>query len=179
MNRVINSKGIIEEANSDWVGATVYEDKPTRAGGAIVFFLCFSLVVSVLAIGAVDPWALALQVIGASVLMLLWTWDAWTGKELVFSKSLLQLPLAALILIGLVQLLPLGGAPEASRLLTIPTASALSLDPAATTYFIIQLAVYLIYFAAALAFVNNQKRLRAVTATLVVFGLLIGVFGIV
>jgi O-antigen ligase len=53
------------------------------------------------------------------------------------------------------------------------------MDASATGFFLVQLFVYLIYFAAALAFINEQRRLRKVTITILIFGFLIAVFSII
>lgn len=169
----------IVHPDSDWIGATVIEDKPSRPSRIIIFILCASLVVSVLAYGAVDYWALGLQTVAATVIGLLWLWDAAIRKELRFSRSVLLLPLAGLFLIGCVQLLPLREVSAFSQLLGSPASAALSLDANSTRFFLIQLFVYLIYFAAALTFINDQKRLRAVTVTIIAFGLAVGVFAII
>jgi O-antigen ligase len=169
----------IVHPDSDWIGATVIEDKPSRPSRIIVFILCASLILSVLAYGAVDPLALGLQVIGATVIGLLWLWDAAIRKEFRFSRSVLLLPLFGLFLIGCVQLLPLRDVSAFNQLLEAPISASLSLDASATRFFLVQLFVYLIYFAAALTFINDQKRLRAVTVTILVFGLGVAVFAII
>lgn len=169
----------IVHPDSDWIGATVIEDKPTRPSRIIIFILCASLILSVLAYGAVDHLALGLQVIGATVIGLLWLWDAAIRKEFRFSRSLLPLPLLGLFLVGCAQLLPLRDISAFNQLLEAPIAASLSLDPSATRFFLVQLFVYLIYFAAALTFISDQKRLRAVTVTILVFGLGVAVFAII
>jgi O-antigen ligase len=178
MNAVIKEKKL-GHPDSDWIGATIVEDKPTRMSGALLVLLCAFFIVAVLGYGAVDSFALGLQTVAATVIGLLWLWDAFVRKEFCYSRSLLQLPLLGLILIGFVQLLPLREVSSFNQLLNIQAAATLSLDPAATRFFLIQLVVYLIYFAAALTFINNQKRLRAVTLTILIFGLAIGVFAII
>ncbi|MDQ4120996.1 MAG: O-antigen ligase family protein [Acidobacteriota bacterium] len=169
----------IVHPDSDWIGATVIEDKPTRASSIIVFILCAWLILSVIGYGAVDYWALGLQAIGAAVIGLLWLWDAAIRREFRISRSLLLVPLLGLFLIGCIQLLPLRDVSTFNQLLGTPAAAALSLDPGSTRLFLVQLFVYLIYFAAALTFISDQKRLRAVTITILVFGLGIAVFAII
>lgn len=169
----------IVHPDSDWIGATVIEEKPTRPSRIIIFVLCASLIVAVLAYGAVDYWALGFQTIGVTVIGLLWLWDAAIRKEFRFSRSLLQLPLLGLFLIGCVQLLPLRDVSAFNQLLGAPAAATLTMDAGATRFFLVQQFVYLIYFAAALTFINDQKRLRAVTVTILTFGLAIAVFAII
>lgn len=178
MNAVLEEEKF-GQPDSDWIGATIVEEKPTRAGRIIVFVLCAVSILAVLAYGAVDYWALGLQAIGAAALGLLWLWDAAARGEFRFSRSVLLLPLLAFILIGCVQLLPFGDVSAANQLLDAPAAAALSYDAGATRFFVVQLVVYLIYFAAALTFINDQKRLRAVTLTLLIFGFAVAVFAII
>jgi O-antigen ligase len=173
------TKHSTEENDSDWIGATVFEDKPSKSSQVLIFVLCGWLIIAVLAFGAVDPWALGLQAVVAAVVGLLWISDAWARGELRISANLLQLPLLALILIGLIQFLPLRDVSAVSNLLNAPASKSLTFDAHSTLLFIIQLVVYLIYFAAALAFINSQKRLRAVAGVIVVFGMAIAAFSII
>jgi O-antigen ligase len=169
----------IVHPDSDWIGATVIEDKPTRPSRIIVFVLCAMLILSVLAYGAVDYSALAVQAIFVTVVGLLWLWDALIRREFRFNRSVLLPPLLALFLIGCAQLLPLRDVSGFSHMLGTSVSATLSLDAGATRFFLVQLFVYLIYFAAALTFINDQKRLRAVTVTILIFGLGIAVFAII
>ena len=83
-----------------------------------------------------------------------------------------------LILIGLIQLLPLSSSEVSSDLLSIPATSSLSLDPYSTRFAILKLILYLVFFSASLTFINNQKRLRKVAVTIIVFGSVMAFFGI-
>lgn len=153
-------------------------DENSRLSGAAFFLLCLIPVFSTVAFGAVDPWAIGVNSIFCAGLAVLWLADAWFSKEFRFSANPLQLPLIALILIGLIQLLPLRGFDNSGNLLNIPTVGALSLDPYSTRFFIIQLCGYLIFFAAALVFVNNQKRMRSFIVITIIFGAVMAFAGI-
>jgi O-antigen ligase len=167
------------DGSADWFGATVTQEKNTLASRLIVFLLCFSLIISAVAYGAVDPWALGMQAIAAAVTGLLWLWDAWARRELRFNDSVLQIPLLGFLFLGAIQLLPFGDASAFNDVLKYPAATSLSFDPYATRMFLVQLAIYLIYFAAALTFVNTQKRMHTVTATLVAFGAIAAAFALI
>ena len=79
----------------------------TLASRFIVLVLCIAIVLSALAYGTVHYWSLALFELGACGVVLLWAVDAWRSRTLRISRSILQLPLIGLLLLGLGQLLPL------------------------------------------------------------------------
>ncbi len=97
------------------------------------------------------------------------------------SRSFLQVPLIGLALLGLVQLLPLGagGAENIGAAgLSVEPARALSFDPYATRLVLIQLCALFVYFAAALAFIDSPRRLRLVVRTVIIFGFVLALFGL-
>ena len=139
--------------------------------------LCLAVVLSTLAFGGVQAWALAFFQMGAGLVAILWAVDAWRTRRLRLSRNLLQLPLVGLFLVGLVQLLPLGGAGEAVGGLTNAPARTLSLDPYATRFVLLQLGALIIYFCAALVYVDSPARLRLLVRVITVFGFLLALFG--
>ncbi len=147
----------------------------TLAGRCVLLLVCLAVVLSTLAFGTVHAWSLAVFQAGAGLVVLLWALDAWGTRTLRVSKNILQLPLAGLFAVGLVQLLPLGGGGDAAGL---SPARPLSLDPYATRTTLVQLGALAVYFAAALAFIDTPKRLRLVVRTLILFGSLLAVFGL-
>ena len=76
----------------------------------IILMLCLAVVTTTLAFGTVHSWSLAVFALSAGVVVALWVMDAWRTRVLRVSKNFLQLPLLGLFAVGLVQLLPLGGA---------------------------------------------------------------------
>jgi O-antigen ligase len=163
---------------SEWFDAAYIEPKSSRASGVVFVLLCAVLIFAPLAYGAVDAWALSLLTLLLFVVALAWLFDARQTGEFRFSASFLQIPLVGLILIGLVQLLPLASPAIAPDLLNVPASRALSLDPYATRFAVVQLALYLIFFAAALVFVENQKRLRRIVFIIVLYGAILAFLGI-
>lgn len=155
------------------------DQKPTVASRALFLMLCAAPVLAALAIGMVDDLSLGLFSLSACIVGWLWLADAWTARELRLSRSLLQWPLLGLILIGAIQLLPVRDANLPAGLLPIPASSALSLDAFATKLMLAQLAAMLVYFAAALTFINTRKRLQTVALAIVVFGFALAVFGVI
>ena len=118
----------------------------TATGRAVVFLLCAIMMFATILYGAVDSGTTGLLAGLAAVLFVLWCAAAWRARAFQTSTDVLQLPLLGLVLIAFVQLLPL----EATR----------SLDPYATRFFLICLLIYVVFFAAALTFVNDLRRLR-------------------
>lgn len=157
--------------------ASAFGGGESRLSAEIFFLLCAIPVFSAIAYGAVDAWALGFLTFISGVIAVLWIAEAFLTKELRFNSSRLQLPLFALIVIGLIQLLPLRSV-DYGELLRFPAAASLSLDAYSTRLFVIQLIVYLLFFAAVLAFVNTQKRLEKTVLMIIVFGALMAFFGI-
>lgn len=166
------------ERTSDWYDATLVADKPSRLSGAVFLAVCAAAIFAVVAFGAVDVWALGLMAIFVGLIGVLWLAEAKSKGEFYFSMSALQLPLLGLIAIGLIQLLPLRGGDVPAGLLSVPASGALSLAPYLTRFAVVQLTIYFVFFAAALTFINNQKRMRAVVVTVISFGALWAFFGI-
>lgn len=141
----------------------------------VVVLLCFIPVFMTLLFGGVDNATWVFVSIFWVLLITFWAADAWTSGGIVFSGSLLQIPVAGLLLIGLIQLLPLGGTVSG---LNVEVSATLSLDPHSTRFFVVKLFVYLTYFAACLAFINNEKRLKKVVWLVVIFSSLMAFYGI-
>jgi O-antigen ligase len=139
----------------------------------IILTLCIAVVLSTLAFGTVHAWSLGLFQAGAGVVLALWMLDAWRSRTLRVSRNFLQLPLLGLIVVGLVQLLPLGGGGGGAG-----AALPLSFDPYATRIVVLQLVALLVYFAAALAFIDSPRRLRLVVRLVIIFGFGLAMFGL-
>lgn len=116
--------------------------------------------------GATETWAYIPLALLTSLIVVLWITDAISKGVWEYSSSLLQLPILGLVLIGLVQMLPLGGS------------TALSLDPYATRFFTIRLIILAVFFAAVLTFVSDHKIAKRFAITIVVFGAVMAFAGI-
>lgn len=150
----------------------------SRASSSIFVIICILPMITTLLYGGVDAVVLGLQSLAAAAVMILWIRDAWITEGFRFSTNPLQLPIIGLILIGFVQLLPIGDHGVATGLLNVPVASSISLDPFGTRMFTVRLIVYLIFFAAALAFVDSKTRFIRLATLAVIFGSLTGFFGL-
>ena len=168
---------IIETTNSsEWFDATKVQEKPSRISGIIFVLLSVVIVFATAAYGSVDPWAVGFLSIGVGIIAILWLLDAVFSKQFSFNTNWLQIPFIGLILIGLIQLLPLGSG-LTDNLLPIPASHSLSIAPYLTQNAIVLLVIYLVFFAASLTFINSQNRLRSVVFFLVIFGSIMAFFG--
>jgi O-antigen ligase len=133
-------------------------------------------VLSALAFGTVHSWSLAIFQAGAGLIVVAWCADAWRAGRLRLSRNPLQLPLAGLVAVGVVQLLPLGTTPAEAGALGAAASRSLSLDPFTTRLVVVQIASLLVYFAAALAYVDSPRRLRLLARVFMIFGFALAIF---
>ena len=145
-------------------------------GGVII--LGVIIIVSVLLYGAVDTGTLALLSVLSFALIIYWTWISWRSGQFAIELNIVQLPVIALGVVGLIQLLPLRTVNVPSGVLDIAAVASLSLDPYSTRFFLMRLFLYIIFFAAALTFINSISRLRLIVVTLITFGGLIAFYSI-
>ncbi|MGH9819977.1 MAG: O-antigen ligase family protein, partial [Pyrinomonadaceae bacterium] len=150
----------------------------TKLGTAVVVVLCATLIYSTLLYGGVDSGAITLFTLSTFLITLLWSACAWKQSQFELYATRLYWPMIGIIAVGLFQLLPVRNMDRLTEVLGTPAASALSFDPYATRLFLIRAFLYLVFFAAALTFINSDKRLRRVAWTVVIFGSVIAFFGI-
>ncbi len=152
----------------------------TLASRFVIVLLCLAIVLSTLAYGTVHYWALAVFQTGALLTLFFWAVDGWRSQTLRLSLNVLQLPLVGLCLLGLLQLLPLGSsAADTTGLLAQAPVHSLSFDPYSTRLALVQIVALLVYFAAALAFIDSPVRLRLVVRTIVIFGFALAILGLI
>ena len=164
---------------SEWVDTALIDVKTTRLSSVIFFLLCVMLILTTVAYGAVDFWAIGILSTGAGLIAIFWLADAFLNNSFRFSINPLQLPLIGIILIGLIQLLPLRDLGISKDLLAVSPVNSLSLDPNTTHLAIVNYSVYLVFFAALLTFIYNQGRLRKMVFVIIVFGSLMAFFGVI
>ena len=153
-------------------------DTSSRLSGAIYVLLCLIPVFSTIVFGGVDQGSWVVLIAALAAVVFLWLADAWYGRAMLFNRSMLLVPLVVLIALGVVQTLPLFSSALPPGLLAEPQRAAISLDPYSTRLFVIRLIGYLVFFAAALTFINNDKRLRRTIGLIIVFGAVMAFFGI-
>lgn len=149
--------------------------EPTRAN-KLAFFLLFALIIfTTLVYGAVHQPIIALVYIFTAIIMLLWVYDAFAGGVLRFNKSLLQIPLYALFLYGMIQIIPFGSS-ETAGLSGIPR--TLSIEPFWTKLTSVHILALAFIFSAFLIFIDSAKRLRKVVLVITVFGFIYSFYAI-
>jgi hypothetical protein len=108
-------------------------------GKTPVAIICVVMIVAVLLYGAVDTGTLALISLLSFGLVVYWGWISVLRKAVPIDLNSIQLPLLGLLLIGLIQLLPLGNANVPADAIRISVSHSLSLDPYATRFFLTRL----------------------------------------
>lgn len=139
-------------------------ERSSRISSAIFVLLLGIPVFAAILYGAVDSAAWIFISIAWAAVVLLWLAESWRAGGFVINTSPLVLPLVGLLVIGVVQLVPL--------------AAILSLDPYSTRSFILRLVIYVVFFAACLTFIHDERRLKKVVLTVIVFGAAMAFFGI-
>ncbi len=150
----------------------------SRLDSAIFFILCFLPIMGTILFGAVDNTTWIIITLCWAAIIMLWIAESWNTGGILLSNQRLQIPLICLFLIGLVHLLPFGNSGDIDAILSIPASSAISLDPFATRFFVSKLAVYIVFFAACLTFVNSEDRLKKIVVAVIIFGSIMAFFGI-
>lgn len=150
--------------------------KTTWANKAIFFLLCLTLVWTTLAYGTVHQPFIALFYLTSALLIVFWSVDAFTSRALRFNKSLIQIPLIALFIYALIQVIPFGSLAEIGGVAGIPR--TISLDPFWTKVFALHFFALLVFFAAALAFIDSAQRLKKVVWLITIFGFAYSFFAI-
>lgn len=127
--------------------------------------------------GAVDSAAQGLLALASLVILVLWALVSFKNGGIIYSSNWLQVPLLALIVLGLIQLIPFGNSGAPPGVMSVSPSSALSYDPFATRMFVIRIVAILIFFSAALVFLRSSRRVRAAAISIIVFGALMAFVG--
>ena len=152
------------------------EIKTTLASRILFFLLCLTLVFTTLAYGTVHQPIISVFYLVAVIVACLWALDAFQTGVLRFSKSLIQIPLIAIIVYGFVQIIPFGSSNEIAGISDIPR--TISLEPFWTKLFALHLFAFLIFLGAFLTFVDSAKRLRKIVWLITIFGFAFAFFAI-
>jgi len=163
---------------SNWIEVAQSRSSATRISGVLLFWLLAIAFTANLLFGSVSSSALGVVAIMTALAVGLWVADSFFSHQFGFSKNTLQIPLFALIVIGLIQLLPLGGSGEADEFLKTSSYASLTISPHATKLAILKLFIFSVFFSAFLAYLDSPKRLRYVVFVLIVFAALMSFFGI-
>ena len=144
----------------------------------IFILLCSIAAITTVLFGGVDngTWVLVTALAGA--IGIFWIADAWLGRAFLINRNTILLPMIGLISIGLVQLVPLFGADIQAGPTDSVSSSSISLDPYSTRLFLVRLVIFTFFFAAALTFINSERRLRRTAGFVTLFGALMAFFAI-
>ncbi|MEP6924938.1 MAG: O-antigen ligase family protein [Pyrinomonadaceae bacterium] len=152
-------------------------EPPTTWASRLIFIeLCAAIVLTTLGYGTVHPSLVGLFWLSAALLVVLWAADAFLSGALRFSRSWLQIPLIGAILFGLVQIIPFGLTNEVG---VQSVARTISYDPYQTQLAVWHFAALLIFFAAALSFVDSPQRLKFLALFITIFGFLFSFYAII
>lgn len=155
------------------------EEPAAGRGRALFFLLAFIPIVTALLYGGASSFALVVIGPMLAVLGIVWAVRSWRAGEITLNLDPLLYPLLALLALALVQLLPLGDPGVQPGVLGVPASNALTLDPYATKVFILRLAGYILFFTAALTFIDTEERLRKLVGVIAIFGGLIAFIGVI
>ncbi len=150
-------------------------DRNSEPAGLIDRIIVFGLMVvmagAALAFGAVEPWSIA--TIGVLIIsfLVLWLIKGVINRRLTISAPSTALPLAALILLGVLQATSFTD-PEGKR-------SSISADPEGTRLISEVLLVLFIAFILSANFLTSPRRLTWLRNFLIFFGLALAVFGLI
>jgi O-antigen ligase len=134
----------------------------TLTSSFIFLIVSIAIVLSTMAYGTVHSWSLGFFQAGAAILLVLWMVDAITTKVLKVTTNRLLLPLLAVIALGSLQI-----------------ATGISQDSYSTRIVLVQIGSLLIYFAAFTTFLDTPRRFRVMTYSVIIFGFLLAMFGLV
>ncbi|NOT48736.1 MAG: O-antigen ligase family protein [Acidobacteria bacterium] len=149
----------------------------STAAKAAVALIAATPILATIGYGATEMWAYIPLAFLTALIVIFWIRDGLGKRGVVYSDSSLQLPLIGLIVIGLIQMLPFGGAVE-TGLLDLPSVRSVSLDPYATRFFTIRLVMLAIFFAAGLALISDRKLVKKFAIVIVIFGAVMAFAGI-
>lgn len=148
----------------------------TWANKLSFFILCALIVLTTVAYGTVHQPTIAIFYIFIASALVLWAVDTFISGEMKFSRSLLQIPLLALFIYGIIQIIPFGTLGENAGLAGIPR--TISLDPFSTkttSFHILSLAIFL---SVLLSLTTSAKRLQKIVMVVTIFGFIFAFFAI-
>ncbi len=156
--------------------------KGSKLDGVIFADLLATVMLSILAFGTVEPWSIALFELNALLLAILLSIRWVVAPEFDWKALRLALPLLALLLLGLCQIIQFGSTTGSlpseifSPVESFPR--SLSFDRYSTREATAKLLTLLIYFIAAIHTLRDSRRRWAGFITLTVFGFAVSIFAI-
>lgn len=142
----------------------------------LFFLLCVLIVATTLFYGTVHQPVIAVFYIAVSFVLILWALDGFLSGRARFNTNLLQIPVFAVALYGIFQIIPFGTIAQTAGVENIPR--TISLDPFNTQVAAFHFIALGIIFSAFLAFTNNLKRLKQLFWVITIFGFMFAFFAI-
>jgi len=133
--------------------------------------LMVAIAFTALALGTVEAWSIAIFELIVVFLLLLWAAKAIVDKRLDINFPAAALPLAAFVLLALIQGIAITGSGDRT--------SALSMDVEATRGALAVIFVLFVCFLITSNFFRTGRRLRSLANFLIVFGLVLAVFALI
>jgi O-antigen ligase len=154
----------------------INEIETTWASKILFFLLCAMVIFTTLAYGTVHQPVIAIFYLIAAIVTLLWAFDSFSTGTLRFNKSLVQIPLLAAFLYGIVQVLPFDDSSEVGGITGI--SRTISLDPFWTLVGALHFLAFSIFLAAFLTYIDSAKRLNKIVLLVTIFGFAFAFFAI-
>ena len=148
----------------------------TRLNKTLFFLICTAGVCTTLAYGTVHQPVIALFYLFVSILGVLWAAESFLSGRLLFSRSVLQIPLLLLGIYAVVQVIPFGTAAAEGGI--EGAARTISLDPFATQVVALHIFALCIFFAITLVVIDTAGRLRRICNVITLFGFLYAFYAI-
>ena len=143
----------------------------------LAFGTCLGLIVlATLAYGAVHQAVLAITYFLVAVIVLLWALDCRREGAIKLSASLIQAPILAAAVYGLLQILPLGELPAEAGVAGIPR--TISIEPFVTIISAVHFLAISVFLAALLIYVDSAERIRKIIVFVSVFGFAYAFFAV-
>lgn len=138
---------------------------------AIATGLMVAIAFTALALGTVEAWSVALFEIIVLFLLLLWGLKAIVDKRLQITFPAAALPLAAFVLLTLIQGISISS--------TGQTTKALSMDVEATRAALVVIFFLFVCFLIASNFFTTARQLHSLANFLIIFGMVLAVFALI
>lgn len=146
------------------------------ANRTIFFLICTTIVVATMLYGTVHQPTIALFYFVVALMVGLWTVDCFASGEIRVSRHLLQIPIYAVAVYGLIQIIPFGTLPETAGVSGIPR--TISLAPFETELTAIHYLALAFFFSIVLVSLNSAARINKLVVVISIFGFVFAFFAI-
>ena len=133
----------------------------------IFFLLCLTIIWTTLAYGTVHQPMIALFYLVVALIMILWSAETLISGKFRYSPSLLQIPLLAVAIYAVIQLIPFGTT-ETGGISGI--SRSISLDPFWTRVYALHYFALFVFFAALLVYTDKLERVKRIVWLITIFG---------